>query len=151
PMPTITGVRSMRAHSPSVRRTGTGGASVKHLDALGRKIATPGSAAPPVDLDAPFRDLPAPRSGEPTTLRRVSDDLELGLQLGYWTAEPRPARDLVELAITAEQLGFDSVWTGESWSSDAFSPLAAIAAATRHVKLCTGIAQISARTPTAMA
>jgi len=57
----------------------------------------------------------------------------------------------VELATTAEDAGFDSVWTGESWSSDAFSPLAAIAAATSKVKLCTGIAQISARTPTAMA
>jgi len=71
----------------------------------------------------------------------VSTDLKLGLQLGYWTAEPRAARDL----------GFDSVWTGESWSSDAFSPLAAVAAATTRVRLATGIAQMSARTPTAMA
>jgi F420-dependent oxidoreductase-like protein len=81
----------------------------------------------------------------------VTDDLKLGLQLGYWTAEPRVARELVEVATLAERLGFDSVWTGESWSSDAFSPLAAVAAATERVKLCTGIAQISARTPTAMA
>ena len=81
----------------------------------------------------------------------MSDTLKLGLQLGYWTARPQPARELVEVATRADDLGFDSVWTGESWSSDAFSPLAAIAAATSRVKLCTGIAQISARTPTAMA
>jgi len=81
----------------------------------------------------------------------VSTDLKLGLQLGYWTAEPRPARELVASATLAESLGFDSVWTGESWSSDAFSPLAAVAAATTRVRLATGIAQISARTPTAMA
>jgi F420-dependent oxidoreductase-like protein len=77
--------------------------------------------------------------------------MKLGLQFGYWTAEPRSARELVERAVFAEGLGFDSVWTGESWSSDAFSPLAAVAAATSKVKLCTGIAQMSARTPTAMA
>ena len=77
--------------------------------------------------------------------------MNLGLQLGYWTAEPRSARDLVRRAELAEELGFDSIWTGESWSSDAFSPLAAVAAATSRVRLCTGIAQMSARTPTAMA
>ena len=77
--------------------------------------------------------------------------MKLGLQFGYWTAQPQPARELVERATFAEGLGFDSIWTGESWSSDAFSPLAAVAAATSKVKLCTGIAQISARTPTAMA
>jgi F420-dependent oxidoreductase-like protein len=77
--------------------------------------------------------------------------MKLGLQLGYWTAEPRSARDLVERALYVEGLGFDSIWTGESWSSDAFSPLAAVAAATTRIRLCTGIAQMSARTPTAMA
>ena len=81
----------------------------------------------------------------------MTDTLKLGLQLGYWTAEPRAARDLIEAATAAEDLGFDSVWTGESWSSDAFSPLAAVAGATSRVRLATGIAQISARTPTAMA
>jgi F420-dependent oxidoreductase-like protein len=81
----------------------------------------------------------------------VAQDLKLGLQMGYWTAQPRSARDLVESATLAEDLGFDSIWTGESWSSDAFSPLAAVAAATSRLKLCTGIAQISARSPTTMA
>jgi F420-dependent oxidoreductase-like protein len=77
--------------------------------------------------------------------------MKLGLQFGYWTAAPRSARDLVAAATNAEDLGFDSVWTGESWSSDAFSPLAAVAAATSRVRLATGIAQVAARTPTAMA
>ncbi len=81
----------------------------------------------------------------------MANDLKLGLQFGYWTAEPRSARDLADAAVAAEDLGFDSIWTGESWSSDAFSPLAAVAAVTSRVKLCTGIAQIAARTPTAMA
>jgi len=81
----------------------------------------------------------------------MARDLKLGLQFGYWTAQPRPARDLIALAVAAEDAGFDSVWTGESWSSDAFSPLAAVAGATSRVRLCTGIAQIAARTPTGMA
>ena len=92
----------------------------------------------------------APGSGA-VYLARMTQDLKLGLQFGYWTAAPRPARDLIALATPAEDLGFDSVWTGESWSSDAFSPLAAVAGATSRVRLCTGIAQIAARTPTAMA
>ena len=74
-------------------------------------------------------------------------DLKLGIQLGYWTAKPPDGRDLIELAQTAEGLGYDSVWTGESWSSDAFSPLVWVAAHTSRISLATGIAQISARSP----
>ena len=47
--------------------------------------------------------------------------MKLGLQLGYWTATPRPAREIIDAAGVAEDLGFDSVWTGESWSSDGLS------------------------------
>jgi F420-dependent oxidoreductase-like protein len=81
----------------------------------------------------------------------MTDSLKLGIQFGYWTAAPRPAREHVEAATFAESLGYDSVWTGESWSSDAFSPLAAVAAATSRIRLCTGIAQMSARSPATMA
>ena len=77
--------------------------------------------------------------------------LKLGYQYGYWTADPRPASDLIASAQRAEALGYDSLWTGEAWSSDAFSPLAAVAGATSTVKLCTGIAQIGARPPTTAA
>src|SRR5690349_13180820 len=77
--------------------------------------------------------------------------LKLGHQFGYWTAEPRPAHELVAAAQRAEALGFDSLWTGESWSSDAFAPLAAVAGATSTIRLCTGIAQIGARPPTTAA
>ena len=76
-------------------------------------------------------------------------DLALGLQTGYWTAQPKT--DLIALAQEAERLGFDSIWTGESYSSDAFTPLAWMGAHTERIKLATGIAQLSARTPTSMA
>ena len=75
--------------------------------------------------------------------------MKLGLVLGYWGARP-PAK-IGELAQEAEKLGFDSVWSAESWGSDAFSPLVWIAAHTSTIKLGTGVVQISARTPTATA
>jgi len=75
--------------------------------------------------------------------------LRLGLQLGYWGAEP--PRDPIGIAQEAERLGFDSVWTAESWGSDAFTPLAWIGAHTSRIKLGTAVVQISARTPAATA
>jgi F420-dependent oxidoreductase-like protein len=75
--------------------------------------------------------------------------LKLGLQLGYWQAQP-PSNP-VELAREAERLGYDSVWTAEAWGSDAFTPLAWIGAHTSRIRLGTAIAQLSARAPTAAA
>lgn len=77
-------------------------------------------------------------------------DLKLGLQLGYWGALA-PGNSHVELAQEAEKLGYDSVWTAESWGSDAFTPLAWLGAHTSKIRLGTSVAQLSARTPTACA
>ncbi|REJ73451.1 MAG: LLM class F420-dependent oxidoreductase [Acidobacteria bacterium] len=77
--------------------------------------------------------------------------LQLGLALGYWGAQPPPAAQLVELARSAEQLGYDSVFSAEAWGSDAFTPLAWIGAHTSRIRLGTGIVQISARTPASTA
>jgi F420-dependent oxidoreductase-like protein len=75
--------------------------------------------------------------------------LKIGLQLGYWGAGPPP--NAVELAVEAERLGFDSVWTAESYGSDALTPLAWWGSQTSRVRLGTSLCQLSARTPTAMA
>src|SRR4051812_25969323 len=75
--------------------------------------------------------------------------MRLGLALGYWGAAP--PSDFVDLAVEAESLGYDSVWTAEAWGSDAFTPLTWIAARTSRIRLGTGIAQMAARTPTATA
>lgn len=75
--------------------------------------------------------------------------MRLGLALGYWGRGPSP--DHVPLAQEAERLGYDSVWTAESWGSDAFTPLTWIAAQTSKIKLGTAVAQMAARSPTATA
>ncbi len=75
--------------------------------------------------------------------------LSIGLQLGYWQAQPPP--DLIGLAQAAENAGFDSIWTAEAWGSDAFTPLAWIGAHTSKIRLGTSVVQLSARTPTATA
>ena len=76
-------------------------------------------------------------------------DMKLGLSLGYWGSNP-PTQH-IQMAQQAEQLGYDSVWTAEAYGSDALTPLAWIGAQTSRIRLGTGICQISARTPTAMA
>ncbi|MFE7133727.1 LLM class F420-dependent oxidoreductase [Streptomyces sp. NPDC057638] len=75
--------------------------------------------------------------------------MRLGLALGYWGRGPDPAHR--ELVQEAERLGYDSAWTAEAWGSDAFTPLAWLAAHTTRIRLGTAIAQMSARSPTATA
>ena len=50
--------------------------------------------------------------------------------------------------LRADALGYDSVWIGETYSSDAMTPLAYIGALTKKIKLGTSIAQLAARTAT---
>ncbi|MDX3519723.1 LLM class F420-dependent oxidoreductase [Streptomyces scabiei] len=75
--------------------------------------------------------------------------MRLGLALGYWGRGP--SADHVPLAQEAERLGYDSVWTAESWGSDAFTPLTWIAAHTSRIRLGTAVAQMAARSPTTTA
>ncbi|HYM15027.1 MAG TPA: LLM class F420-dependent oxidoreductase [Dehalococcoidia bacterium] len=75
--------------------------------------------------------------------------MKLGLSTGYWSSGP-PAGAAEQIAV-AEELGFDSLWAAEAYGSDALSPLAWWGAKTSRIKLGTSIAQISARTPAAMA
>ena len=77
----------------------------------------------------------------------MADDLKLGLQLGYWVTPG----DATEAVLAAERLGYDSVWTAESYGSDAFTPLAWYGARTSRVKLGTSVVQLAARTPAATA
>jgi len=49
--------------------------------------------------------------------------------------------------LEAERLGYDSVWSGEAYGTDAVTPTAWILARTTRIRAGTGIMQMSARTP----
>jgi F420-dependent oxidoreductase-like protein len=70
--------------------------------------------------------------------------MKLGLAIGYSGAQMRLP---IERIIRAEQLGYDSVWTAESYGSDALTPLAYIAAVTKRLRLGSGVIQLAARSP----
>ena len=47
----------------------------------------------------------------------------------------------------AERLGYDSIWTAESWGNDAVTPLAWVGSQTSTIKLGTAIMQLPGRSP----
>lgn len=75
--------------------------------------------------------------------------MRFGLQLGYWGAAPPSG--VPELLAAADEVGFDAVFTAESWGSDAFTPLSWWGRDTGGMRLGTSVVQMSARTPTATA
>jgi F420-dependent oxidoreductase-like protein len=70
--------------------------------------------------------------------------MQLGMTLKLGGATPSIDIDTV---LEAERLGFSQVWCGESYSTDAISPVAWVLARTTRIKAGTGIMQIPARTP----
>ncbi len=74
--------------------------------------------------------------------------MKLGIDIHYAGARLALPIPLIQ---HAEAMGFDSVWASESYSSDAMTPLAYIAALTQKIRLGTGIAQLAARTPANLA
>ena len=75
--------------------------------------------------------------------------MQLGLQLGYWGAQPPEGVD--ELVAAAEESGFDAMFTAEAWGSDAFTPLAWWGRQTSRLRLGTSIVQMSGRSPASIA
>ena len=74
--------------------------------------------------------------------------MRLALTLGYSGARMTLDMDLVH---EVERLGYDSIWSAESYSSDAVTPVAWIAALTTRINVGTGIMQMAGRTPAATA
>jgi F420-dependent oxidoreductase-like protein len=70
--------------------------------------------------------------------------MRLGLTLDM--SGPHPRLDL-EKVLEAERLGFSQAWCGESYSTDAVTPVTWILARTTKLKAGTGIMQVPARTP----
>jgi F420-dependent oxidoreductase-like protein len=53
----------------------------------------------------------------------------------------------IDFVREAERLGYDAVWCGEAYGTDAVSPVAWVLAQTSRIKAGTGILQMPARTP----
>ena len=70
------------------------------------------------------------------------------MKLGMFVRTAESANKLnLDVVLEAERLGFDSCWAGESYSSDAVTPVAWVLARTTKIKAGTSIMQMSARTP----
>src|SRR4030081_1141040 len=70
--------------------------------------------------------------------------MKLGVSIGYW-GFGLTAADQLDIARTAERLGYDSVWAAEAYGSDAATVLAWLAAGTTKVKLGSAIFQMPGR------
>jgi F420-dependent oxidoreductase-like protein len=74
--------------------------------------------------------------------------MKLGIHINYSGAKMALP---LEQILLADKVGFDSLFTGEAYGSEAFVPLAYVAAATKKIRLGTGVAQLAARTPANLA
>src|SRR6476469_8170128 len=75
--------------------------------------------------------------------------MKLGLQLGYWGAQPPTGT--AALVAAAEEAGFDALFAAEAYGSDAFTPLAWWGRETSRMRLGTSIVQMSGRSPVSIA
>jgi F420-dependent oxidoreductase-like protein len=64
---------------------------------------------------------------------------------------PSEWADVVRKVQIADELGFDSIWLGESWGYELFTSMADLVHATRRIKIGAGIANIYSRTPALIA
>lgn len=71
--------------------------------------------------------------------------MKLGLSIGGAGGRFSLNEDLIRLA---DDIGFDSLWTSESWGHDAVTPAAWALAITKRIKVGTGIIQMTTRAPT---
>src|SRR5947199_6129678 len=64
---------------------------------------------------------------------------------------PGPWTEVMEKVKIADELGYDSIWLGESWGYELFTSMADLARVTKRIKIGAGIANIYSRTPAVLA
>jgi F420-dependent oxidoreductase-like protein len=64
---------------------------------------------------------------------------------------PGPWNEVMEKVKIADELGYDSIWLGESWGYELFTSMADLARVTKRIKIGAGIANIYSRTPAVIA
>jgi F420-dependent oxidoreductase-like protein len=70
--------------------------------------------------------------------------MKLGLQFGFW-GPGLTREDQLEIVREAERLGYDSLWTGEAYGTDAATLLGWVAGQTDRIRLGSSIFQIPGR------
>src|SRR6266516_4617255 len=64
---------------------------------------------------------------------------------------PGPWSEVLEKVKLADELGYDSIWLGESWGYELFTSMGDLVRITKHIKIGAGIANIYSRTPALIA
>ncbi len=64
---------------------------------------------------------------------------------------PGPWDEVIEKVKIADELGFDSIWLGESWGYELFTSMADLVRVTKRIKIGAGIANIYSRSPAVLA
>jgi probable F420-dependent oxidoreductase len=74
-------------------------------------------------------------------------------RVGIWTStlDRRPWREVAPAAAEIDELGYGALWVGEAVRREAFANAALLLSATERIVVATGIANIWARDPVAMA
>ena len=70
---------------------------------------------------------------------------------GVVLRDPIPWRQLVQIVLTAEETGYESVFVPEIAAREAFSTLTGFGRATSTIRLGTGVVTVRARSPVATA
>ncbi len=71
--------------------------------------------------------------------------------LAFGSRQETSNTDLMSVAQQADSLGYDTLFTGESWGRDAFTVLTFLACHTQKLRLATGIVPVFSRTPALIA
>ena len=64
---------------------------------------------------------------------------------------PGPWDEVMEKVKIADELGYDSIWLGESWGYELFTSMADLTRVTKRIEIGAGIANIYSRTPALIA
>src|SRR5437763_11425280 len=64
---------------------------------------------------------------------------------------PGPWTEVIEKVKIADELGYDSIWLGESWGYELFTSMADLVRATKRIKVGAGIANVYSRSPAVIA
>src|SRR5256714_4062533 len=64
---------------------------------------------------------------------------------------PGPWSEVMEKVRLADELGYDSIWLGESWGYELFTSMGDLVRITKRIKIGAGIANIYSRTPATLA